>query len=67
MKVTFHAPALVVNKPIIDAGYENRTITFDAERAARMGDAPEKACSWEKGTQQHSLWMMVYQQTRGAV
>ncbi len=44
-----------------DALYEHRCITFDAERAARLGDDPAKACSWAEGTKQHLWWMKAFQ------
>lgn len=50
-----------------DSGYEERCIKFDAERAAKMGEPIEKACSWEKGTAQRGWWEAAYKAAGGKV
>lgn len=50
-----------------DSGYEERCILFDAERAAKMGEPVERACSWEKGTKQRTWWEAAYQAGGGKV
>jgi len=41
-------------------GYESRCIIFDAQRAAMMQEAREKACFWEKDSPQYVLWHWAY-------
>ena len=45
-------------------GYESRCIVFDAQRAAMMQEAREKACFWEKDSPQYVLWHMIYSKTQ---
>lgn len=54
-----HIPAFPGRKPT-DEGYEHRCILGDAQRAAKMGDSPEKACSYAKHTEQYDWWMDAY-------
>lgn len=54
-----------VNKGPTDPTYEARCIRFDAERAAKMGEPIEKACSWEKGTAQRGWWDAAYKAAKG--
>lgn len=70
MKCVIHVPALGHSEQLGDLGdkgYEARCIKFDAERAAKMGDPIEKACSWEKGTKQRAWWDAAYKAAGGAM
>jgi len=60
MKCMIQVGAFAAPATPTDPGYENRCINHDAERAAKMGEVPQKACSWAKGSPQHDLWMRVY-------
>lgn len=50
-----------------DLGYEERCIRFDAERAAKMGEPIERACSWGEGSLQRWWWASTYQAAGGKV
>lgn len=63
MKCLVQVPALGHSEQLGDPHYEERCIRFDAERAAKMGEPIEKACSWEKGTWQYAKWMQAYRLT----
>lgn len=39
-----------------DPGYEWRTIVADAQRAYKLKDKPEQACSWPEGSVQRVWW-----------
>ena len=54
-----------INHGPTDPTYEARCIAFDAERAAKMGESIEKACSWEKGTKQRAWWDAAYKAAKG--
>jgi hypothetical protein len=58
----FHVPGLQekINQMATDDSYEERSIRFDAQRAAKLNEKPEIACSWEDGTPQRELWLDVY-------
>ncbi len=62
MKVT----CAIGDPTTFDPDYESRCIKNDAERAAKMGDDPAKACSWEEGTPQHSAWMWAFKSAQVA-
>ncbi|KQP02476.1 hypothetical protein [Pseudorhodoferax sp. Leaf265] len=47
-------------KVLLDPKYEERTIVLDATRAAKMGDAVEKACSHDRGSWQRQFWLNAY-------
>lgn len=66
MKAMIQVGAFAPYSTPSDPDYETRCINLDAERAARMGEKPEKACSWARGTAQHELWMRVYQSSQRA-
>lgn len=43
-----------------DPGYAWRCIVMDAQRAFKLGDRPEQACSWAEGTPEHQWWHSAY-------
>ena len=47
-------------KVLLDPKYEERTIVSNATRAAKMGETADKACSHERGSWQHQLWLNAY-------
>lgn len=65
MKPMVHVPALGHSEQLGDPHYEERCIKFDAERAAKMGEPIERACSWEKGTKQRDWWDAAYKAAKG--
>ena len=60
-------PVNGINTGPTDRLYEARCIKFDAERAAKMGEPIERACSWEKGTAQRGWWEAAYRAAGGRV
>lgn len=60
MKCLVQVPALGHSEQLGDPHYEERCVKFDAERAAKMGEPIERACSWEEGTHQHQHWLDCY-------
>ncbi len=49
-----------------DYGYEYRCLALDAERAFKLGEPIEKACSWGAGTKQRNYWLAAYKAAKEA-
>lgn len=49
-----------------DYSYEYRCLAFDAERAFKLGEPIEKACSWGSGTKQRNYWLAAYKAAKEA-
>ena len=51
-------------KVLLDPKYEERAIVNDATRAAKTAEAVDKACSHDRGSWQHQLWLNAYHSER---